>query len=127
MLDGIASGKLHPNEEKMRLAGEIVSIFHSPEAAEAAQKRWNEVFRSGGIPADIPEEKVTQEEKVVDILRRLKMVTSGGEARRLMEQNGIRINEQPVTDPLAVVTPDMLPAVLQVGKRKFVRLVNGGK
>jgi tyrosyl-tRNA synthetase len=53
----------------------------------------------------------------------LKMVSSGGEAKRLIEQNGIRLNEQPVTDATASVTPDMLPAVLQVGKRKFVRLV----
>jgi tyrosyl-tRNA synthetase len=51
------------------------------------------------------------------------MVGSGSEAKRLMQQNGIRLNEQPVTDPQATVKPDMLPAVLQVGKRKFVRLV----
>ena len=43
---------------KMQLAREIVSIFHSPDDAEAAQKRWDEVFRSGsGVPEDIPEER----------------------------------------------------------------------
>jgi tyrosyl-tRNA synthetase len=121
---GLESGKLHPNEVKMRLAREIVGIFHSPTDAEAAQKRWDEVFRRhGGLPEDMPEELLEKSEKVVDILRRLKMVGSGGEAKRLMEQNGIRLNEQPVTDPMASVTPEMLPAVLQVGKRKFVRLV----
>lgn len=123
--EGLASGKLHPNEEKMRMAREIVAIFHSPEDATTAQKRWDDVFRShGGLPEDIPEEKLGAEEKIVDILRRLEMVGSGGEAKRLMQQNGIRLNEQPVTDPFAVVTLDMLPAVLQVGKRKFVRLVS---
>lgn len=123
--EGLASGKLHPNEEKMRMAREIVGIFHSSEDAAAAQKRWDDVFRShGGLPEDIPEEKLGAEEKVVDILRRLEMVGSGGEAKRLMQQNGIRMNEQPVTDPFAVVTLDMLPVVLQVGKRKFVRLVS---
>jgi tyrosyl-tRNA synthetase len=124
---GLKDGTLHPNVEKMRLAHEIVSIFHSPEAADAARKRWDEVFRGGkGIPDDIPQETLSAEEKIVDILRRLKMVGSGGEAKRLMEQNGVRLNEQPVTDPSAVVKPDMLPAVLQVGKRKFVRLVANG-
>ena len=123
----IATGKLHPNEEKMRLAREIVAIFHSAEDAAAAQKRWDEVFRShGGIPEDIPSEALPQAERVIDILRRLNMVSSGGEAKRLMEQNGVRLNEQPVTDPQATITPDMLPAVLQVGKRKFVRLVASG-
>ncbi len=123
--EGLASSKLHPNEEKMRMAREIVAIFHSPEDAVAAQKRWDDVFRShGGIPEDIPEEKLAAEEKIVDILRRLEMVGSGGEAKRLMQQNGIRLNEQAVTDPFAVITLDMLPVVLQVGKRKFVRLVS---
>jgi tyrosyl-tRNA synthetase len=124
--DGLASGKLHPNEEKMRMAREIATIFHNAEAAAAAQKRWDEVFRShGGVPEDMPEEKLNAEERVVDILRRLNMVSSGGEAKRLMQQNGVRLNEQPITDPLATVKPDMLPVVLQVGKRKFVRLVIG--
>lgn len=121
---GLENGTLHPNEVKMKLAREIVTIFHSAEDAEAAQKRWDEVFRShGGLPEDMPEEMLEQSEKIVDILRRLKMVSSGGEAKRLIEQNGIRLNEQTVTDAAAVVSPDMLPTVLQVGKRKFVRLV----
>ncbi len=122
--NGLASGALHPNEVKMALAREIVSIFHSPEDAKAAQKRWDEVFRSGsGVPEDIPEERLAEPERVLDILRRLDMVSSGKEAKRLMEQGGIRLNDEPVKDPTATVTPEMLPAVLQVGKRKFVRLV----
>ncbi|MEO8391673.1 MAG: tyrosine--tRNA ligase [Chloroflexota bacterium] len=122
--DGIASGALHPNEVKMSLAREIVSIFHSPEAAEDAQKNWDEVFRGGsGIPEDIPEEALAAEERVVEILRRLNMVSSGAEARRLIEQSGVRLDGQPVTDVHASVKPDALPLVLQVGKRKFVRLV----
>ncbi len=120
----LQSGKLHPNEVKMRLSRDIVTIFHSADDAQSAQKRWDEVFRShGGLPEDMPEEKLEATEKVLDILRRLDMVGSGGEAKRLMQQNGIRLNEQPVTDPLSTVTPEMLPVVLQVGKRKFVRLV----
>ena len=120
----LQSGKLHPNEVKMRLSRDIVTIFHSAEDAQAAQKRWDEVFRShGGLPEDMPEEKLESTEKVLDILKRLDMVASGGEAKRLIQQNGIRLNEHPVTDPLATITPEMLPVVLQVGKRKFVRLV----
>lgn len=126
MESGLASGELHPNEVKMRLAREIVTIFHSAEDAKAAQQRWDEVFRSGGsgIPEDIPEEKLAAEERVLDILRRLNMVSSGKEAKRLMEQNGVRIDEQPITDPTMVINPTMLPVVLQVGKRKFVRLIS---
>lgn len=122
---GLSDGTLHPNEVKMRLAREIVSIFHSPEAAQQAQKRWDDVFRGGkGIPEDIPQAAITQAEKVVEILKRLNMVSSGGEARRLIEQNGVRLNEVPVTDPNMLIKPESLPAVLQVGKRKFVRLTS---
>ncbi|PZN48722.1 MAG: tyrosine--tRNA ligase [Proteobacteria bacterium] len=122
--DGLASGRLHPNEVKMQLAREIVAIFHSREDAEAAQRRWDEVFRGGsGIPEDIPEAPLAAEERVVDILRRLNMVSSGAEAKRLIQQKGVRLNEQPVSDIMATITPEALPAVLQVGKRKFVRLV----
>ncbi|MFN8560805.1 MAG: tyrosine--tRNA ligase [Anaerolineae bacterium] len=121
---GVASGALHPNEVKMRLAREIVAIFHNPAAAEEAQKNWDEVFRGGsGVPEDIPEERLAAEERVTDILRRLGMVGSGAEARRLIEQNGVRIDGTPVTDMMATIKPDALPLVLQVGKRKFVRLV----
>lgn len=125
LTDGVASGALHPNEVKMRLAREIVSIFHSPAAAEEAQKRWDEVFRGGsGIPEDIPETALSgAEEKVVDILRRTNMVASGAEARRLIEQSGVRLDGTPISDPFAVIKADVLPAVLQVGKRKFVRVV----
>jgi tyrosyl-tRNA synthetase len=119
------SGALHPNEVKMNLARQIVAIFHSAADAEAAQRRWDEVFRGGGggIPDDIPEEKLAGEERILDILRRLDMVSSGKEGKRLMQQNGIRLNEEPVTDAMATITPAMLPVVLQVGKRKFVRLI----
>ncbi len=120
---GLADGSLHPNQAKMRLAREIVTIFHSAADAQAAQRRWDEVFRSGGLPEDMPESVLEAEEKVADILRRLEMVSSGAEAKRLMQQNGVRANDVPVTDIMATIKPEQLPVVLQVGKRKFVKLV----
>jgi len=121
---GLAEGTVHPNEAKMTLAREIVSIFRSPEDATAAQARWNEVFRGGtGIPEDIPVEVLAAPERITDILRRLNMVASGSEARRLIEQRGVRLDDAPVDDVFAEVDLASLPAVLQVGKRRFVRLV----
>ena len=120
----VRAGELHPNETKMGLAHEIVRIFHSRDDAEAAQARWNEVFRGGsGIPDDIAEEILPAEAEIRDILVRLKMVGSRGEAKRLIQQGGIRLNEEKVESLQAVITMEMLPAVLQVGKRQFVRLI----
>jgi len=123
---GLADGTQHPNEAKMRLARDIVAIFHSPEAAEGAQKRWDEVFRSkskDAVPDNIPQEVLKADAKVLDILRDLKMVASGSEAKSLMQNDGIRLNGEAVKDTQATITLGMLPMVLQVGKRKFVRLV----
>ena len=120
----LASGELHPNETKMRLAREIVSIFHSLADADAAQKRWDEVFRGGaGVPEDMDEAVVIEAEEIRDILVRLDMVGSRGEAKRLIQQNGVRLNDDKIDSLQTMITLDMLPAVLQVGKRQFVRLV----
>ncbi len=120
----LRSGDLHPNETKMKLAHEIVSIFHSAADADAAKVRWNEVFRGGGgVPDDIAVAVLPAESEIRDILVRLKMVSSRGEAKRLIQQNGVRLNDQKVDSLQATVRPEMLPAVLQVGKRQFVRLV----
>ena len=120
----LRSGELHPNRSKMSLARDIVSIFHGQAEAEAAQRRWNEVFRGGsGVPDDIDEAVVPNTEEIRDILVRLQMVESRGEARRLIQQSGVRLNEEKVDSLQAVVSPEMLPAILQVGKRRFVRLV----
>ncbi|MCY4024289.1 MAG: tyrosine--tRNA ligase [Anaerolineaceae bacterium] len=126
LADGLQDGSLHPNEVKLQLAQEIVSIFCSPADADAARARWDDVFRGGGVPQEIDEVALQGEERVLDLLRRLNMVNSGGEARRLMRQNGVRLNDVQIRDVQAIVTPDMLPAVLQVGKRRFVRLVDDG-
>ena len=120
----LSKGDLHPNETKMSLAHDIVAIFHSEADADAARERWDEVFRGGsGIPDDIDTVEVVDAEEIRDILVRLRMVSSRGEAKRLIQQNGVRLNEAKVDSLQAMVTPEMLPAVLQVGKRQFVRLV----
>ena len=120
----LQSGSLHPNAAKMRLAREIVSIFHSEADAAAAQKRWDDVFRGGGgLPDDIDEAPVQPGEEIRGVLVRLGMVSSRGEARRLIQQNGVRVNDSKVDNLQAVIADDMLPGILQVGKRQFRRLV----
>ncbi len=124
----IESGDRHPNEVKMRLARTIVSIFHSEDDADAAQKRWDEVYRSGsdsGIPDDIPEKTLSDSKRILDILRDNDLVRSGGQAKNLAKNGGIRldgeqISEDNLTDEIA---PADCPVVLQVGKRKFLRVI----
>ena len=124
--EGLKSGKLHPNEVKMALAREIVKIFHGEDGATTAQKRWDETFRSDGdgIPDDIPEKILSETKRLIDILRDNNMVSSGKEAKNLASNDGIRIDGEKIDDVGLVVTVDALPIVVQVGKRKFLRLVS---
>ncbi|MCA9889420.1 MAG: tyrosine--tRNA ligase, partial [Anaerolineae bacterium] len=122
----LADGSLHPVDAKMNLAREIVLIFHGEEGVEAAQKWWDEVYRSqgDGIPEGIPEQKLTDETRVLDILRDANMVSSGKEFKQLVQNGGIRLNGDKLEDAQLSISPDALPVVVQVGKRKFLRLVS---
>ncbi|MEL6524596.1 MAG: tyrosine--tRNA ligase [Chloroflexota bacterium] len=126
LTSGIASGDLHPNDAKMNLSREIVSIFHGADGAEAAQKRWDETFRSDGdgIPEDIPEKVLSETKRLIDILRDNDLVNSGREAKDLAKNDGIRIDGEKIDDVGQEITPDSLPVVVQVGKRKFLRLIS---
>lgn len=124
LLDGLAKGDVHPKEAKERLARQIVTELHSAAAAADAAAAFGRQFRQGERPADIPEVRVPIDGAtsiaVVELLVRASLVKSKGEARRLVEQRGVRVD-----DALAELTTE-LPAtgrpVIQYGKRKYARI-----
>ncbi len=126
---GLADRSLHPAEQKRRLAREIVRLYGDAEAARAAEERFDRVHREREIPehvgeASIPEEAV-QEGKVwvPRLLASLGLAASNSEARRLIEQGGVRIDGDRVSDPdVEWPRADLSGRVLQVGRRRFVRL-----
>lgn len=109
---------------KAELAREIVSFYHGVEAAEVAKEDFNRVFRDKKDPINMPEVKIPSPkcEDLPQMLVELKLVSSKGEARRLIEQGGVRIDKARITDPKAQVCFHN-GMVLQVGKMKFVRIV----
>jgi tyrosyl-tRNA synthetase len=111
---------VNPRDVKMELAREIVSIFHSPQAAEHAEAQFKEVFQKKGLPDDMPEFAVNNDMSVVDVMVALKFATSKGDARRLIAGGGVYLDGRTVTDANEAPAP---PQVLQVGKRRFARLV----
>lgn len=115
----IAAGA-NPRDTKASLAREIVSIYHGAEAAEAAEKAFNDQFREGKLPEDIAEETVSKSDwDPVELLVGLKLAESKSEARRLLSQGGVRLNGDKVEgDKLQVKSGD----IVQVGKRRFVKL-----
>lgn len=113
-------GSLHPRDVKMRLAHEIVSIYHSPEGAGQAQDAFIRVFQQGNIPEEMDEYLLKENQSVLDVLIDSNLVGSKSEGRRLILQNGVRLDGETLNDPNQVFPH---PGVLQVGKRRFLRIM----
>ena len=127
---GLANDELHPNKVKRMLARNIVTLYHDEAAAEAAEEQFDRVFKQHEVPEDIPEFAAdltpNDEGKVylAKLLHDAGMAPSTGEARRLIDGGGVKINGEAVAAKQYNVDPGLLAgATLQVGKRKFVKLV----
>ncbi len=117
------SGALHPRDAKMLLAKTIVRMYHGSEAAEKAEQRFISIFQKGVLPDEVPEAewKGADTIAIVDLLMHLQLVSSKGEARRMIDNSGVKINGEKVEDiKLEVDVADGL--IIQMGKRKMVRL-----
>ncbi|AYN22011.1 tyrosine--tRNA ligase [Alcaligenes aquatilis] len=114
----------NPREVKVELAQEIVTRFHSAQAAVQALETFDARFRRGEMPEDMPEVTVAGELALLRVLREAGLVASGSEAQRNVEQGGVRINGERVDDKGLQLEPGSY--VLQVGKRKFARVTLTG-
>jgi len=122
--EDLKQGKLHPRDAKMLLARTIVRIYHNVQEAEKAEATFKAVFQRGSLPDDIPVIKWQGEKEVslVELLVELNLQKSKSEARKMIQNGGIRLNEVKVNDvDLQVNTAD--EPIIQVGKRKFIQLV----
>jgi tyrosyl-tRNA synthetase len=111
------------NDAKKILATEACALLHGREAAEAAAETARRAFEQGEAATTLPTLAATLPAGVVDLLAEAKFVASKGEARRLIAQNGVRLNDAPVTDPAAQVTAADLrdgAAKLSLGKKKHL-------
>src|SRR3989344_3971903 len=111
--------KGNPREAKARLAREIVALYHGADAAEKAEAAFTNVFTGKGIPEDIKEVKVKKGTLLVDVLVKEGLVSSKSEAKRLIEQKGMKMNDVLVESMEEKVTE----GVVRVGKRKFLRII----
>ena len=128
---GLAADTLHPNAIKRRLAREIVTLYHDATAATAAEAAFDRVFKQHEIPEDIPEAALaalaTSGEDGLFYLPALmvagKLASSASEARRLIDGGGVKLNGEALAKGAYQCQPvALVGAVLQIGKRKFLRL-----
>ncbi len=115
----LKDGKENPKTLKMRLAREIVTMYHSADAAKAAEANFENVFKNKGVPEDMPEYKAKKGESLIDALLASGSVASKSEARRLIEQGGVKVNDKVVS----AIDAKAEAGIVKVGKRKFVRII----
>ncbi|WP_226529923.1 tyrosine--tRNA ligase [Metabacillus niabensis] len=119
----LQDGILHPRDAKMLLAKTIVRMYHGNDAAENAETQFVSVFQKGAMPEDIPVViwEGNQEVSIIDLLVELKLLNSKSEARRMINNRGVKLDGNKVEDStLSVTVKDGL--IVQVGKRKFIKL-----
>ena len=128
--EGLKNDELHPNKVKRQLARNIVAAYYDEQTAADAEGQFDQIFKNHEVPDDIPECSVdltpNDEGKVylAKLLAEADLASGTGEARRLIDGGGVKINGETVPAKQYNVDPSALVgATLQVGKRKFVKLV----
>jgi tyrosyl-tRNA synthetase len=115
----------HPRDTKRRLAKELVALYHNPEAAVAAEEEFDRIFVKKDIP-DVIEGMsygiVGGSVNILQLLTETKLVPSKGEARRLIEQGGVSVNNEKISNAKMDIALSG-PAIVKVGKRKFLKIV----
>lgn len=117
-------GNIHPKAVKVRLAKELVARFHDQEAADAAEKNFEQIFKRHELPADIPEKTLTVEGESIwlpKLLLEAGLVQSSSDGRRMVKQNAVSVNGNKVADVDTEIPADG-EVLLKVGKRRFCKV-----
>jgi tyrosyl-tRNA synthetase len=121
----LEDSSVNPRDLKRRLARKIVEMYHSAEDAENAEKEFDKIFVKKGIPDEIPEHEISftnNDLTIIDLIMEVGFAPSRGEARRLVQQGGVSIDGNKVTDFKSVLKPEK-DIILKVGKRKFMKII----
>jgi len=115
----------NPRDLKRALARKLVEMYYSKQAAVEAEEEFDRIFKDKGLPDNIPEyafEKGKIEINIIDLITQVDFAPSRGEARRLVQQGGVTIDGNKVSDPNEFIKLDT-EKILKVGKRKFIKLL----
>jgi tyrosyl-tRNA synthetase len=116
----LAAGSVNPRDIKMTLASDIVRQFHSAGAARQAEQEFIRVFSKRELPSEIETFVLAAAMPVVDLLVATRFAPSKSEARRLIRQGGVKLNEDPIKTEETVIPA--AEGILSVGRRKFIKL-----
>ena len=113
----------NPRDMKRQLARDIVTLYHSLEAAQDAESDFDRIFVEGDEPEEMDEFIVKESPVIVlTVMHNAGLVSSKREGRRLIEQGGVKVDGEKISDINTEIVVDQ-PRILRVGKRKFLKLV----
>jgi tyrosyl-tRNA synthetase len=116
---GLETGRLHPRDAKMQLAWEITNAFYGADAATVAQEQFVAMFQKGSAPEEMPEYVTDGNETLIDIMVGNGLAESRTQARRLIDQQGVKVDGVTMRDGSTIVDR---PGVIQVGKRHYLKV-----
>lgn len=121
---GLKNQTLHPKECKMNLAETIVSIYYTNEIAKDTYKEFNNIFKKNLVPEDIPEYNWTDNRSIniVELVYQLNLLPSKNQIRNMINNNGIKVNSVKIDNVNQIIEIEN-NMIIQIGKRKFVRLI----
>jgi len=127
MKEMLNSGSVNPRDLKIRLAKEIVTLYHNTEAANQAESDFIQQFSFKELPENIPEFKISAEQsgkhlRVTALLQLTGLVESSSEAKRLIVQGAVKVDRIKIVDPFAEIKVEK-GIIIQAGKRKFIKLI----
>ncbi len=116
---------VNPRDLKRRLARTLVTMYHGADAAHKAEEEFDRIFIEKSLPDEVEEYRLQPGngiQTVIGLMTEARLVPSKSEARRLVEQGGVSIDGERVTDSNAAL-PDKPEFILKVGKRKFLKVL----
>jgi tyrosyl-tRNA synthetase len=122
--EGLASGELHPGEVKRRLSREVVDLYHGDGTGQDAEAAFDQIFKRHEIPDDVANFALSNEDPVFMpvLLKDTGLVGSSSDGRRMIGQGAVKLDGEVISD-MEVPRAALSGSVLQVGKRRFVRLI----
>ena len=119
----IKDGSVNPKDLKMKLARELVKIFHGENEVAPSEQAFVEQFQKGVVPEDVVEIAVEDNLEILDLLVELGLTKSKGEARRKIDEGAVKIDDEKITDQkFAVNFGDKTEKIIKLG-RKIIKIV----
>ena len=120
--NSLNDGITNPRDIKRELARKIVAIYHSDVLAKKAETNFDKIFIGKEVPDNIPEVKLDKDELLVDIIASNKLVSSKSEARRLIDQGAVKIDDEKCLDRDQIINKGK-SIIIKVGKRRFLKIL----